>query len=519
MPKSRARVPMGDWTGGVNEDDAPGSLAATDLRIGRNVYWKGRALSARNGYVRQQTTAINSGAVGNGIFELVRTQGSARDILAVFGNKMYKDAKALTPTDITGAVTITAGQNNLVGFTHFNDLAIMCNGVDNPWQWNGSGNISALGGTPPVFNTMLAKWNRVFGAGHAAAPRTVRFTAIGAPETWTASNTVAAILGDASSAIEGRDYINQLGHLGDSIFVGLQNSSGRILYTGDSTTPFRYNQLSEFGIEGQTYIAVGALGYFLSQRGVHRIQPSDVLITYESSEISGRRLRTTWSSLNKNRIKYARPALYRTTEGNLLVLWPLTTGSGSTHDIVLMMDITDGPGTERFTWWTGWSINALGVVENASTRAEELLFADSAGFVSLADSGTDDNDGAYVSIAATRWEDFGSPSEKKNLRDMYLEIKQAGTHNLTIETFFDYATTPGQRLTQTVSGAAQAAWGTFVWGTDLWPTLGFVRNYLLGVDDGVVMSFQFSTSGANQPWSIYKFVPAVEAVGEALESS
>ena len=44
------------------------------------------------------------------------------------------------------------------------------------------------------------------------------------------------------------------------------------------------------------------------------------------------------------------------------------------------------------------------------------------------------------------------------------------------------------------------------------------QNYLLGVDDGVVISFRFHTDAADQPWSVYKAVPAVEAVGEAKET-
>jgi hypothetical protein len=333
--------------------------------------------------------------------------------------------------------------------------------------------------------------------------------------------TVAAILGDSSSAVEGRDFIWQLGHLGDSAFVGLQNSLGRILYTGDSTTPFRYNQLSEFGVEGaHNYVAVGNGGYFLTSRGVHFIRPSDILITYESSLISGRRLRTVFNNLNKARIKYTYGQLYSTRNGNLLVMWPLTTGSGTIHDMVLVMDVTDGPGKERFTVWTGWDANAFGIGRNASSQREELFFTTTDGFVWQGDDGsTADGSTAYLAEAATRWEDFGVPSEKKNFRDMYIEARQTGDFDLNIAVYYDYATTVSQTLTQTLAGADQALWGSFTWGVDVWPTLGFVRDYLLGVDDGVTMSFRFYTAGANQPWSVYKVVPAVEAVGEAKESA
>ncbi|MGH9203775.1 MAG: hypothetical protein ACRD2A_21320, partial [Vicinamibacterales bacterium] len=180
-------------------------------------------------------------------------------------------------------------------------------------------------------------------------------------------------------------------------------------------------------------------------------------------------------------------------------------------------DITDGAGTERFAWWTGLPANATGVAINTSSGNEELLFTSTVGFVWQGDDGTNDNGVAYVAEAATRWEDFGSSAEKKNLRDIYVEASQSGAFSLNIDVFFDYSTSPTQRLTQALSGSTQAAWGTAVWGTDLWPTLGFVRGYLFGVDDGVVCSFRMYTTGADQPWSMYKLVAAVESIGESKE--
>jgi hypothetical protein len=519
MPKTRVRVPYLDLSGGLNEDDAPGALQPTEWRTGQNMYLEGNAPANRKGSDRLQSTAINSGAAVNGIFQLVRTQGTVFDTVAVVGNKIYKDAETASPADITGAVTITAGAGNHVTAIHVNDLALFCNGVDAPWKWSGSGNAAALGGSPPIFRTMISKFNRTFGAGHTAAPRTIRYSAMGDPETWTSTFTVPAVLGDASAAAEGRDFLWQLGHLGDSIFVGLENSIGRVLYTGDATTPFRYTQLAEFGSAGpKNYVAVGNGGYFLSQRGVHFIRPSDILITYESSLISGRRLRKTWASLNKNRIRDTSGELFSTSSGNLIVVWPLTTSGGSAHNIMLVMDVTEGPGREKFFVWTGMPANCLAAVVHATTRAPQLLFGTTAGFIWQADTGSDDEGAGYFSELTTRWEDFGVPSEKKNFRDLYVEVSQGGAFNLNAEVYMDYNTTATQSLGVNLMGSTQDTWGGTTWGGGHWATRGIVRQYLLGVDDGVVMSFRFYTSGAGQRWALYKVVPAVEAVGEAVEA-
>ena len=331
-------------TTGLNEDESPTALQQSDLRRARNVYLEGAALSSRKGAQRFQSSAINSGAAGNGVWELVRASGANRDILSVFGSKLYKDSKTSTPTDITGSITITAGQDNHVTFTLFNDTAFMCNGVDAPWKWDGAGNAAVVAGSPPTFRTMAARWNRLFGA---AAGRTIRYCAIGDPTSWPTGNTVAAILGDATSAIEGRDFIYQLGHLGDSLFVGLSNSIGRVLYTGDVTTPFRFISIAEFGSLGRhSYVSVGSNGYFLSRYGVHFVQPSATSIDFETSNISGRKLRQFWKELNKARIENTYGRVVYTAQGNLLVLWTLTTGGNTKHDQVLVMDVTNGPGSD-----------------------------------------------------------------------------------------------------------------------------------------------------------------------------
>src|SRR3990167_400012 len=517
MPKDRLHVPYTDFTGGVNEDDQPGALATNELRIARNIVYKGRALSSRAGSSRPQTVALNSGAAGTSVYNYTYTAGANQIILATFGNAIYSGAKGATPTAITGTATVTAGQNTQVHWVTVNDTALGCNGTDPPWVVDAAANAAVLGGSPPSFGTMATKWNYTFGAGHAAATRTIRYSAMGSTISWPSANTVSALLGDSSPAIEGRDYIWQLSHLGDSLFVGLANSVGRVLYTGDSTTPFRYQQLSDFGIEGQSYVPVGAGGYFLSKRGVHFIQPSDVQLSYESSLISGQRLRATWDGLNKARIRYTYPTLYRTSVGNLLVIWPLSSGGATTIDMALVMDVTEGPGRERFFWWTGWDANALCTSLNSSSKAEELLFASSVGYVWQGDTDTSDNDVAYVVEAATRWEDFGAPSVKKLIRAIYVELKQSGAFSLNIGVYFDYSTTEALTLTQSVACTTQAVWGTAVWGTDVWPTLGIVRSYLPGFDDGVVISFRFYTTAADQPWSVYKCVPAVRAATEAKD--
>ena len=517
--KSRTRYAQYDFTGGLNQDDHPLGLQPSELRVANNVYWSGKALSSRRGTDNINTAAINGGTAVTGIFDYTRSAGASRDIVAVVGDKFYKDARSATPTDISGAVTITSGAANACQFATFNENLIVANGTNTPWRWTGTGNAAVLGGYPPAFKTIISKWNRVFGAGHTAAPRTIRFSALADETTWAAADTVRATLPASGSAnAEGSDAIVTLGHLGDSIFCGLINSIGRVYYTGDSLAPFIYTQISSFGVAGpRAYVPFGDGGYFVSNRGVHYITTSDVSVSYQSSMVSGRKLRTYWAELGKTRVQNVSGTLYFTSNGNWIVVWSFTQGAGTQNNSILVMDVTDGPGNERFAIWTGIQANVLATILNPTTYAEELLFGTNDGFIWQADTGSDDNGAAYLAEATTRWEDFGQPGLRKRFRDLYLEFRQTGTFVINVDFQFDYE----NAQTFTSASTASNLWnwddGT-TWDSSTWGGLNVIQTRLLGVGDGHVLGFRYYTTGTGQLWSLYKSVVAVKVAGESVET-
>jgi len=518
--KSRTRYAQYDFTGGLNQDDHPLGLQPNELQVANNVYWSGKALSSRRGTDNINTSAINGGTAVTGIYDYTRDAGANRDILAVVGDKFYKDARSATPTDITGAVTITAGAANHCHFTTFNENVIVTNGANPPWTWTGSGNASVLSGSPPSFHVTLSKWNRVFGAGHTAAPRTICHTPIGNATIWNAQDTVRATASDTgvASSVEGSDHILVLGHLGDTIFCGLTNSLGRIYYTGDSLAPFIYTQISSFGLAGpHAYVAFGDGGYFVSNRGVHYVTPSDTSINYASSMVSGRKLRTYWSELGKTRLSRVHGTLYYTSNGNWIIVWSFTQGAGTQNNSILLMDVTEGPGNERFAIWTGIQANVLATILNPTTLSEELLFGTDDGFIWRADTGSDDNGAAYVAEVVTRWDDFGQPGLKKRFRDLYLEFRQTGAFALNVDFLYDYEN--AQTLSSTSTTSTLWTWddGT-TWDGSTWGGRNVIQSRLLGVGDGHVLSFRYYTTGTASLWSLYKSVCAVKVGGESLET-
>ena len=375
---------------------------------------------------------------------------------------------------------------------------------------------------------MIAKWNRVFGAGHASAPRTIRFTALGDPESWPAANTVAAILGDATSAIDGRDYIFQLGHLGDSVFVGNRNSIGRILYTGDATTPFRYNQLADFGIEGPHNYVPSAAAATSSPAGASTTSGPRTFSspTSRRSSAAGASARRS-PTCDKHALIYSVGTAHYTRDGNLLVFWHiiwLGQTLSLTHVIVHGCDRRAGERAVRALGRLRRSATSR-ELRNATTKQEELLYGTDDGELWHLDDG---NYAWWPAAPARPSSPKPSPGgrtsasrrEKKNFRDLYVEVGQRGGFSLGIDVYYDYGRSPGLALAEPSYTPAAAFWGApATWGTSyVWATRGIARNYYLGVDDGVVLSFGFRNNVVDQAWALYKAVPAVEAVGEGQET-
>lgn len=94
-------------------------------------YFPVGGFSSRNGYTGLNGTAFNSGAIMTSLY--FKKQSSGTDLLIGTGGNMIAKMDALDGTwdDLTGGLTLTAGQNNLWSWAILNDIAVGANGVDN----------------------------------------------------------------------------------------------------------------------------------------------------------------------------------------------------------------------------------------------------------------------------------------------------------------------------------------------------------------------------------------------------
>lgn len=99
----------------------------------------------RNGYTALNTTAISGSPASDGLWWYESSQAGVLTyyLISVAGGKIYQmTGFDGTWHDITGSVSITAG--NICSFENFFNVLYVTNGVDIPFQWNGTGNATVI---------------------------------------------------------------------------------------------------------------------------------------------------------------------------------------------------------------------------------------------------------------------------------------------------------------------------------------------------------------------------------------
>ena len=143
---------------------------------------------------RRGNTAFNSSAMESGasIHGLGYYKQADADefLVCVVGTKIYTSPMDGTMTDRTAALTIGAGNNNIWTSFVMNDNIHFVGGAPNaPIVWTGSGNASALGGSPPSGSFGLTHNRRGFIGNTSSNPSRIAWSILGSPADWTGTGS------------------------------------------------------------------------------------------------------------------------------------------------------------------------------------------------------------------------------------------------------------------------------------------------------------------------------------------
>jgi len=323
-----------------------------------------------------------------GIHEYARNYDTERDLIVISEGKVYKSNVAAALNTVTNSVVITAGQNNLWTFTDFQDKMFAAGGAagDSFWFWDGNTTGSGiLDWVDLGFDVkyVFSKWNMIFVGGVANSgaysptfdenPMVWRYcdyaTDATDPANWKSSNVLPGqLLGENYGVgTYGGEYSTGLGshqsNQGD--FLLLLTNKRIVSFVPNSGVTSNANAFRLFDTVGTGCVAQNAFvnlgldvgdAVYIGPDGIHSLAQSQEFGATVSEYLSWP-IRKTWDTINHSRLKYA-SGTYWPNEG--LVLFCVTSGGGTTNDLILCLDIKNsGRLTPSSVRWYKWYLNGI----------------------------------------------------------------------------------------------------------------------------------------------------------------
>lgn len=538
--------------GGLYEDEHPTAIEATYLLRARNVVRKGRTTGTRPGLIQQDadyTSAISGTPGVQGIYEFSRARGTLRTLVVVADGEIYSN-RTTTLNKATNSVVVSNGDNYLWNFaTHANIMYAAGGnaGTDSVWYWDGSAapgkfDLATMGITAGA-RYIFQKWNLLFltgfnGTAYNDNPMVFRYPDWGT-DPRTAANWVATNVAPGQNLGEnfgpgsyGEEYATGFGSFSQGnqsdYLLHLTNKRIAAYQPNPALTSASDMLLQAFvvdtGCVGQNaFVNLGMdVGdcVYLSKDGVHSLAQSlehgNAVNRYLSWPI-----RKTFDALNRSRLKYA-TGTYWPNEG--LVLFLVTTGSASTHNLILCMDIKDAdritPDSVRWYKWDFTGINPNYITVGRGTDdAPYCYVGDLAGRVMRFGRNTYNDMGAAIAAdIITKNDDFGLPHKMKNLGDTFVGLQGSGSYQIGHHLLLDDGQRTGQTSLLSAPGGG-ALWNSFNWGEADWGSNdATIRHRISSVGSSPTVSHRFFHSSPDQPFWITSLSQEVFVSGATQDS-
>lgn len=316
---------LSDFTGGLVTNRPASELEANQSPDMDNIIIDSAGFHSRQGDTAF-CAAMNSGANVQGLYNF-KTSGGTDYLIAVCGDKVYKsDSLDGTMDDVTGTLTIGAGQNNIWTFCSLNDLAIGVGGAPNaPFKYSGTGNAAALGGSPVSGKFCFQMKDRVFIGAPTAAPSTLYWSVLSNAEDWsgTGSGNTTIVTNDGDTLVGGIPLNNDLAIL-------FKNYSIHQLIV--QTSPFPVKPLAQgVGACGKNAIVYAeGLIYFLTNTPRMKATDGYQVIDFPDT------LDDVFDTLTKSRLPYAYGVYYAKLRQ---IHWYVTGATGAANNLCIVWDL------------------------------------------------------------------------------------------------------------------------------------------------------------------------------------
>jgi hypothetical protein len=464
------------------------------------------AFKKRNGYV------VLGGDSGSNVVGLVNFQKGVGTLFALKVTDAViekMDGFDGTWDTITGAVTLTAGQNNFISWTIGVDTIIGTNGINPPFKYTGTGNAAALS----ITQFTLARYvnyykNRAIFLGTTETnlyPNRVRWANVGTIETYTANDYT-----DECDTADGSQIVGSVLFLDDLYIFKNSRSNGirKLQYTGSTAIgqAFGVINIGEVGaISGFSIVPVdiNGLGSGIVYWGV------DNKIRFfngtESISLSDH-IQPTLNALNIGRNKYIQGKKYSKKNQ---IWFTVSDGTSSTNNTIIIYDYYNN----AFLKHDDITANVLAILTDGND-IEYMCSGGYTGYTFRHDSGYNDNTSAYNSYFWSAWIPFGSISLAKRPRWIDLIIAETGSYNLQVGYNYDF--NDGEYNHESISlDMGSAKFGTAIFGVDQFPLGTILKTKLPIYSSGEekFMRLKFYNNNTDEPFTVYGYSLLYKTLG------
>lgn len=546
-----------DRWGGHNGDENPGALRIGELQEELNVYLRGETLGTRPGLEHddQYTSDFDPGTTDaiQGIYEARTSFDATRNLLVIADGKLYvigQGTAGATPTDVTGSLTITAGQDNRWHFASFKGDVFFAGGSTTTTgntslgKWTledestAAGSLSnasavTISGTSQRPLYLFSKWNRLWANGFQGTdpddnPMAGRYSALNDGDTWPEANSIGGVSAVGGLSAFGGEFSTGWAEYEDNDGDWLLYLTNRRIYaisqTGQLFSPFAKTDNIDAGCVNQSaFVNLGTDSgdaIWVSDQGIHSIRQSQQFGGRVSKFLSWK-IRDIWKTLNRNRLKHTVGA-YWPNEG--VVIFAMTTGSNTSHDLLLCLDVKANEGREltadgaRWYQWrlaSGLSDNANVVVPARDASGTPYVYVGTTGgkVLRFDASLSSDVSSPYAARAVLADHDLGLPGVRKTIGRVFTKLQPGGSYQIQMRTRFNY----GDRITQQIPldmPVNASLVGTAQVGTDrVASSKSTLREVVRPYGSGETIGFDFSHSVGSEPFYLASLSYEADAGG------
>lgn len=466
---------------GLNTVKSGIRIGATEVKDCQNIrYYPVGGFSWREGYTTLNSdtsgavTGLYMGRFSSGTNVAFRTQGTALE-------KM--DALDGTWDAITGALSLTAGQDNITNFAMLNDVVIGVNGVNNAFQINSSLSASTVGALPGSVIPSYVYEHR--GYMFYVTPDQLFFSDLNTPATVQTNNYIRPGGKNGGNIIGGVDYQGKNFVFKRHGIYAIEFQPTRVNTAGD-LFPFIENanpivpgvgtqsarSVVKFTTPGTHKSPGQELVFFVDQYGVPRLFDGSTTLALGASIQTARDENIlSLSDQSLSRIPYV--WCVNDVANNLIYCFMNAAGT-FTHSICWILDYTSTFAWARDSYYDTFN---CGAIFETTTGEFKPYFANYTGKVFQMNSGQTDNGVAISSYLRTG--DLFKEAVAVLSKWTYTEVRgSVGSESQTVilDYYIDGEDSPSYSTSLILFKSNQAQWDSVNWDAFNWTYAGLTTK-------------------------------------------